>query len=542
MNDPFLDTMNEGTSLQKPIAPSRSTTPVVPPIPPQPQPDSTSIMQEIEVNQPNLDVTALFDPLGGLTPTPRAAQSAFVVPATNRKPADDSNQPTKRRPTLLSIITPSNPPPVISNDPLSDLLGTQNQNQDQRPKLDSIPKPKPVKPSRQFSTPPLFQPPQPTYMHLPRRTSHIREGSDEFGGFVSVPASTDPLSVYSSANNSTAAIATSTPAASSLSNTGVVNDFTAAAQQRHLENSSRIMGEFAHMESSGGDFLGWLDTDPTQESEETKQEKSGDDRGEWLAERDKKLKTEEGPHSPPATPNEGPPPSMRSPKQKVHKGDHTERHDSDSGVHINVPERDKSQSRERKDVASTSGIGSYFPATLPRRLTTLLSNPTPATATMSPTVRITGMERVEDHGDDENDIDPDARGVFALPGSSSLENLSSMNHSRIAKSIPDSFLTHHTPFATVRYIPPSGAPGYAGEGGWDTGGFAADWEGEEGFLSTDDERRRKSTQQLRVKRVLKLIGRKEETAGVLTRALGDAVSLIIICHCLFFRRLIVLGA
>jgi hypothetical protein len=494
MYDPFLDTVNETTSLQKPIAPSRSTTPVVPPIPPQPQSDMTSTAQEMQLNQPPSDITALFDPLGGLTPTPRPAQSSFP-------PSDESNQPTKRRPTLLSIITPSNPPPAISNDPLSDLLGTQNPSQ--RPI--ALPKPKP---SRQFSTPPLFQPPQPTYMHLPRPRSHIREGSDEFGGFVSVPPSSDPLT------NSTAAVATTTAALS----------FTAAAQQRHLENSSRIMGEFAHMESSGGDFLGWLD----EEVENAKAAKDGEDRGEWLAERDKKLKGEEGPNSPPATPTEGPPPSMKLPKRKGRKGDRTEG-SPDSNEHDKIPPAsEKSHSRERKDpsmASSTSGIGSYFPATLPRRLTTLLSNPTPATATMSPTVRIPGMEKVEDDdGAEEND--PDTRGVFALPaGASSLENLSSMNHSRMAKSIPDSFLTHHSPFATVKYIPPSGAPGYAGESGWDTGGFAADWEGDEGIVSTDDEHMRKSTQQLRVKRVMKLIGRKEETVGVLTRALADAVSL-----------------
>jgi len=39
------------------------------------------------------------------------------------------------------------------------------------------------------------------------------------------------------------------------------------------------------------------------------------------------------------------------------------------------------------------------------------------------------------------------------------------------KSIPNAFLRHHTPFATVKYVPPSDASGYTGEGGWDTGGL-----------------------------------------------------------------------
>jgi hypothetical protein len=103
-------------------------------------------------------------------------------------------------------------------------------------------------------------------------------------------------------------------------------------------------------------------------------------------------------------------------------------------------------------------------------------------------------------------------------------NPPSSGSARHSKSIPDGFLTHHTPFAAAKCNPPSGAPGYVEVEGWDTGDFAADrGSGDvEGLTKNEVEIRRK-----KVPRVMKRVGRKEETAGVLMKGLSDAV-------CIFF--------
>jgi len=84
-------------------------------------------------------------------------------------------------------------------------------------------------------------------------------------------------------------------------------------------------------------------------------------------------------------------------------------------------------------------------------------------------------------------------------------------------------LAHRTPFATVKDVLPSGAPGYTGEERWYTGGFAAEWDGEgvERLVKNKVELQEKN-----VPRVMRLVGRKE-TAGVLTRSLSDAVRISI---------------
>jgi hypothetical protein len=63
-----------------------------------------------------------------------------------------------------------------------------------------------------------------------------------------------------------------------------------------------------------------------------------------------------------------------------------------------------------------------------------------------------------------------------------------------------------------------------GEEGWDTGRFAAGWEGEgvEEVMKNKVEVQRK-----KVLRVMKLVGWKEETAAVLTRGLSDAVCILL---------------
>lgn len=511
MYDPFIDSYNDPEPLQTPLAPSRSATPsAVPPL-------STSQTDQASPD----DVAALFDPLASLPANLRVHQApASSKPAlATSKPAYDPGAQPKQRPVMLAVSTPANPPSPLG-DPLESLLGARH-NDDTRPK-----------PTRPFSTTPLFQPPPISHKFPPssfsRPVSHSRAISDDFGSFVSVPPALDPLSSGGSSNSLVSSDTLNAQGAGSTN----PNDFTIRAKQRHAENAERILGEFAKSEESGGDFLGWLD--------EIEKDAATDPDA-----REKILKTEEGPSSPPATPTEGPPPTTRTPKHKI-----------DNPPHDPPVRRDSSGSRERKEMSSSAGgVGSYFPPSLPRRLTTLLSNAGPAAAQMSPSTHKRGA------GDIHDDME-DLHGIMAMPVSSSVARLSSIPHTlglqphppmtlgtvptdphpglskaatlppsissssfRQPKTIPDAFLTHHTPFASVKYIPPSGAPGFTGEDGWDTGGFAADWDGEgrlgtKGTALKGGEMKRKI-----VPRVMKLIGRKEETAGVLTRGLGDAVRL-----------------
>lgn len=521
MYDPFIDTVSDSQTLQVPLVPSRSPTPNSLDAAPSTRQISTS--NQARTSQ--LDVNDLFDPLGASSTEPRQSGPASLPPIAGQLATEQPQPMGKRRPTLLTIATASNPPVSTTSDPLGDLLEAKNSPTQELPKA-----------KRPFSTAPLFQPPQPTHMVLPgqprpkpasrhpsRQGPHARDASDDFGGFVSVPPSTDPLSTVTSA--SIVPISTTTEVVAERKPNAIVNEFTMAAKQRQQESAARILDEFARSESTGGAFVGWLDEMETKEAEA-----KVEDRAKWLEERDKKLKGEEGPISPPATPTEGPPPMMRVPKRK--KADGTVDSKDTSPERVTSPPRDTerptisrntSMERYKKESGSGSGsvIASYFPGTLPRRLTSLLTNPSPATATMAPSPRL--LPTSQEAEEEELKEDTRAKGAFFLPGSSSLENLSSM-HPRAPKPIPDSFLTHHTPFANVPYIPPSGAPGFAGDRGWDTGGFAADWD-EEG-IAAEEERRAQEREKKKVKRVVKLNGRREETAGVLTRGLGDAVSCI----------------
>ncbi|CAL1697514.1 unnamed protein product [Somion occarium] len=72
----------------------------------------------------------------------------------------------------------------------------------------------------------------------------------------------------------------------------------------------------------------------------------------------------------------------------------------------------------------------------------------------------------------------------------------------MAASVPSPGITHGTPFASQPYIPPSGAPGFAGDRTWNTGKFEFDKENVE-------------------KRSVKLVGRKEMTTPVLTVQVAD---------------------
>jgi hypothetical protein len=145
------------------------------------------------------------------------------------------------------------------------------------------------------------------------------------------------------------------------------------------------------------------------------------------------------------------------------------------------------------DTSSTgTGISSYFPASIPRRLSSLLSS-TPAPAQVSPFARtLTQRPVVHDSFagiSEENDLE-DTQPVFTVPAGSSIATLSSVplpNHAgpldatsstqpRASRPVPDAFLTHSNPFATIKYVPPTGAPGFKGDHDWDTGNFREEWE------------------------------------------------------------------
>ncbi|EIW75007.1 TLD-domain-containing protein [Coniophora puteana RWD-64-598 SS2] len=77
--------------------------------------------------------------------------------------------------------------------------------------------------------------------------------------------------------------------------------------------------------------------------------------------------------------------------------------------------------------------------------------------------------------------------------------------------LPESSITHGTPFGTAVFVPPSGAPGFTGDRNWDKRGFAASYENDE------------QEKERRGERSVKLVGRKEGTASVLTVELADQI-------------------
>ncbi|KAG8807500.1 oxidation resistance protein 1 [Serendipita sp. 399] len=482
MYDPFLDEIDEDGILQAPLLPAQS--PLPSPITtlqvsndlarPEPSSRETTFTQ----NQPRdvIDIDIRNPPIHPIVGQPPISQSTRVP----------------RRPKDLSVVTGPVMVARASEDPLGELLaGTA---------LDPTVRPKPT---RKFSTTPLFQPLVPSHTHQASQDSRIlavpvpvsMRGNltiRDAAAFASVPPSFDPLT----------SVTPSSPIANQTSTTPkpppIVNDFTTAAQIRHHENSTRILSEFSRSEALDGDFLGWLDNI----------EQKGDAGGPDEVER--KLKAEEGPPSPPATPV-GFIPHTKSPRHPKPK------------LHEEIDGSNTASTQDSSDPSDNTSNGpiSYFPGTLPRRFTSFLANPVALAAQMS-----TGAHPESPPDPDYQNMDP--RAVFALPTNTSVASLSSFPNPLNASGnspnlpIPNDLLTHRTPFAHTKHVPPTGAPGFAGESGWDTGGFAADWEVDSSKLpplSGD------SGRALHLPRVLRLLGRKEETAGVMTNALGDVLRL-----------------
>jgi hypothetical protein len=171
------------------------------------------------------------------------------------------------------------------------------------------------------------------------------------------------------------------------------NEFTIGARQRQAQNVDGILGEFTRSEAAAGDFLRWLDA---------KRRKDGTVDIEGL---ERRLRMEEGPSSSPATPTSGLPPTARAPKHKVTP--------SISETALN----DGLSSRERKYLNADGEMASRFPQSLPRRLTTLLSNVSPATVQTSRSTYRSGG--TESNGDIE-----DLHDILAMTPSSSAAHIS----------------------------------------------------------------------------------------------------------------------
>ncbi|KAG8867586.1 oxidation resistance protein 1 [Serendipita sp. 405] len=469
MYDPFLDEIDEARTLQEPLLPAQS---------PTLSPGNVShTVNSLEWRESSPNPISSIQMETNYDAPPSFPADGPVFPLF-----EPQSKLSLRRPKDLSVVTDPATAPSPSADPLGELLAGTTTETSVRPK-----------PTRKFSTTPLFQPLVPAHTHqMPQDTP-----GSSFSAAIpirSVLPSLDPLTsvVPISPQNSKRSTIPKPPP--------LVNDFTTAAQIRHQENSSRILGEFTRSEALDGDFLGWLDDiEAKGKAEDPRQ-------------REQTLKAEEGPPSPPATPV-GVIPHLKTPR---HRNYEVLENDVDAGSNPLIQDQSAS---------TTVGAGSYFPGTIPRRLTSLLTNPVALVAQMS----TPNQPELPSSFDDQN---ADSRAVFALPTSTSVASLSSFPHpsmvsmvddNSLQRSIPENFLTHRTPFAHNKYVPPTGAPGFSGERGWDTGGFSADWEGQSDIarpLSGGGE-----PSILRVPRVLRLIGRKEETAGVMTNALGDMLRL-----------------
>jgi hypothetical protein len=294
MNDPFLDSLNDEQPLQVPLSPSRPVTPAV-------NPAASNV--KIDSAVPH-DATTLFDPLGSIPTNSHITRVPVMAAMTGATPkvASDPSAQTKRQAGMLTIPMPTNSPPA-SGDPHEDPLGTRAED-DAGPRRNSR-----TKLTGQFSTTPLFQPPPMAHKHslVPPHSTfshpspHVRGPSDDFGSFVSVPPSLDPLSPADppSSLSSSLSVDASGNSERKLNTTATItNESTTGARKRHAEKANRTLGEFALSEAAGGDFLGSLDDDERGEDSKVDVEVP-----------ERRPKVEEGPPCPPATPTSGPPPT-----------------------------------------------------------------------------------------------------------------------------------------------------------------------------------------------------------------------------------------
>jgi len=253
MYDPFIDSLYEEQNLQVSLAPLRPVTPAV-------NPAAPNVKLDPAVSQ---DAATRFDPSGFIPSNPSVIQEPAMVPTTRATPntAYDPSARPKRRTAMITISTPTNPP-LPSENRLEDLLGTRDKD-GTGPSTNAR-----IKPNRQLSTTPLFLPPPMSHIHplVPppssssRPNPHVRDASDDFGIFISVPPSLDLLSSVHPQTTSFPSLYSAEASSGSERQpntaTTVTNQFTIRVMQRHAENANRISGEFARSEATDGDFLG----------------------------------------------------------------------------------------------------------------------------------------------------------------------------------------------------------------------------------------------------------------------------------------------
>jgi hypothetical protein len=291
MYDPFIDSLYEGQPLQTPLSPSHPVTPAVNP---------AAFNVKIYPTVPR-DAAALFDPLGFIPTNSCVIQVPAMAPTTRATLKPASGTIAQRQVGILTISTPTNPPPVLVNY-LEALLGMHDTDDaSQQPQANST-----------VSTRPLFQAPQMIQSHpvvpLSSRFScpnpHVRGTSDNFVTFVSLPPSLDPLSSADSPFIFLSPLRLAEVSSGSeyqpCTATTIANEVMLGARQRHAENATRVPGELVRDEGSEVISLARLDNDVRRE-----------DRTVAADVLERRLRMEPGSPSPPTTPTYFPPPTTR---------------------------------------------------------------------------------------------------------------------------------------------------------------------------------------------------------------------------------------
>jgi hypothetical protein len=312
--------------------------------------------------------------------------------------------------------------------------------------------------------------------------------------------------------------------------------FTSEAKERHAAAQRRVLDHFGNGEEAIG-VDAWMDAQEQgtaeEEAEDRASEEADDLEGGFefdFVEKDVSGKGgEEGPVSPPATPVEGAPPTMRKPAvyaQTELGGITNSRPASHQEPHPAAKQKTQDPKAQVPDASFTGtttsaggGLAGYFTGTLPRKwtLTGLIAgsppSPVPAPPQISPTSEEAWAGPAE--GSLGSAMEALSSSLPRLPHPpASSSHGSHTNSTRGGKGGLDAHLRHTTPFGATPYVPPSGAPGFDGDRQWDKGGFADAWDSEQA--------QEKNGKVVKGKGV-NLIGRNEMTAGVLTRGLTCSV-------------------
>ena len=333
-------------------------------------------------------------------------------------------------------------------------------------------------------------------------TRHSRTGStdSEFGAFVSVPTTEDPLSPPAGDEATKVQF-------SPLQNTGFFDRFTEDAKAATERNKKGVLDELLEHEDDPLYFLhapntaaqvpsgtstpippssaaqqSLIDLSPTSEfwdakplPPETAESRSPRENSpEYEMHREEERQARHPSRQANRTDGPSPsipiPPPLRTPSLPP------------SPARASLPEVQPAQSI----FASSSFSASAFPK---KWVSSLLSRPSQR--------RPASLDEPERHwATDRQTPSPPASGI--------------LSHSRMQSAAFDTSpnITHGSPFASEQYVPPSGAPGFSGDRTWNTSGFEFDKENVE-------------------KKSVRLLGRKEMTTAVLTTEIADMVGLIL---------------